>query len=176
MAEEIEWWDFAAQDDLVDQLVGDISFIIESALDARGQALIAFPGGSTPQPIFAKLAQSNIRWKNVTIIPTDDRLVAVDNPLSNVARGHSCRWVRVYCRLTAKQKIISWLEAPQMRGYRICIGRLISFGWVSARMAIRLRSLPGLISTRQSMATRNCELSELRLTRCLPKRRLTALR
>ena len=85
MAEEIEWWDFAAQDDLVDQLVGDISFIIESALDARGQALIAFPGGSTPQPIFAKLAESNIRWKNVTIIPTDDRLVAVDDPLSNVA-------------------------------------------------------------------------------------------
>ncbi len=85
MAEEIEWWDFAAQDDLVDQLVGDISFIIESALDARGQALIAFPGGSTPQPIFAKLAESNIRWKNVTIIPTDDRLVAVDDPLSNIA-------------------------------------------------------------------------------------------
>lgn len=85
MAEEIEWWDFDAAEDLIDAVVGDVSFIIESALDARGQALVAFPGGSTPKPILEKLAQANIRWKNVTIIPTDDRLVPVDNPLSNVA-------------------------------------------------------------------------------------------
>ncbi|MGB5077835.1 MAG: 6-phosphogluconolactonase [Sphingorhabdus sp.] len=85
MAEEIEWWDFDAAEDLIEAVVGDVSFIIESALDARGQALVAFPGGSTPKPILEKLAQSNIRWKNVTIIPTDDRLVPVDNALSNVA-------------------------------------------------------------------------------------------
>jgi 6-phosphogluconolactonase len=85
MAEEIEWWDFDAAEDLIDAVVGDVSFIIESALDARGQALVAFPGGSTPKPILEKLAQANIRWKNVTIIPTDDRLVPVDNPMSNVA-------------------------------------------------------------------------------------------
>jgi 6-phosphogluconolactonase len=85
MAEEIEYWEFDAAEDMIDAVVGDVSFIIESALDARGQALVAFPGGSTPKPILEKLAQSNIRWKNVTIIPTDDRLVPVDNPLSNVA-------------------------------------------------------------------------------------------
>jgi len=85
MAEEIEWWDFDAAEDLIDAVVGDVSFIIESALDARGQALVAFPGGSTPKPILEKLAQANIRWKSVTIIPTDDRLVPVDSPLSNVA-------------------------------------------------------------------------------------------
>ncbi len=85
MAEEIEWWDFDAAEDLIDAVVGDVSFIIESALDARGQALVAFPGGSTPKPILEKLAQGNIRWKSVTIIPTDDRLVPVDSPLSNVA-------------------------------------------------------------------------------------------
>lgn len=85
MAEEIEWWEFDAAEELIDAVVGDVSFIIESALDARGQALVAFPGGSTPKPILEKLAQANIRWKNVTIIPTDDRLVPVDNPLSNVA-------------------------------------------------------------------------------------------
>ena len=85
MAEEIEYWDFDAAGDMIDAVVGDVSFIIESALDARGQALVAFPGGSTPKPILEKLAQANIRWKSVTIIPTDDRLVPVDNPLSNVA-------------------------------------------------------------------------------------------
>lgn len=85
MADEIEWWEFDSAEELIDQVVGDISFIIESALDSRGQALVAFPGGSTPKPILEKLAQANLRWKNVTIIPTDDRLVAVDNPLSNIA-------------------------------------------------------------------------------------------
>jgi 6-phosphogluconolactonase len=85
MAEEIEWWDFDSVEELVDGVVGDVSFIIESALDARGQALVAFPGGSTPVPILKKLADAPLRWKSVTIIPTDDRLVPVDNPLSNVA-------------------------------------------------------------------------------------------
>jgi 6-phosphogluconolactonase len=86
MAEEIEFWEFDDTEEMIDAVAGDISFIIESALDARGQALVAFPGGSTPLPIFEKLAQSNIRWKNVTIIPTDDRLVPVDNALSNIAK------------------------------------------------------------------------------------------
>jgi 6-phosphogluconolactonase len=85
MAEEIEWWDFDLAQEFVDGVVGDVSFIIESALDARGQALIALPGGSTPVPILQKLAESPLRWKGVTIIPTDDRLVPVSDPLSNVA-------------------------------------------------------------------------------------------
>ncbi len=85
MAEEIEWWDFDAADELVDAVVGDITFIIESALDARGQALVAFPGGNTPRPILEKLAEAPLRWKGVTIIPTDERLVPVSDPLSNVA-------------------------------------------------------------------------------------------
>lgn len=85
MAEEIEWWEFDSAEEMIDQVVGDVTFIIESALDSRGQALVAFPGGTTPKPILEKLAQANLRWKNVTIIPTDDRLVPVDNALSNVA-------------------------------------------------------------------------------------------
>lgn len=82
---EAEWWDYEEIDELADAVAGDVGFIIESALDARGQALIALPGGKTPAPIYEKLAALPIKWKHVTIIPTDDRLVAVDNPLSNAA-------------------------------------------------------------------------------------------
>ena len=82
---EAEWWDYDDMDELAEAVAGDVGFIIESALDARGQALIALPGGNTPLPIYEKLAAAPIKWKHVTIIPTDDRLVAVDNPLSNVA-------------------------------------------------------------------------------------------
>jgi len=86
MAEEIEFWDFDDEKEMVEAVVGDIKFIIESALDARGQALVAFPGGSTPAPILDALAASDIRWKHVTIIPTDERLVPMDSDLSNVAK------------------------------------------------------------------------------------------
>ncbi|MCJ8159342.1 6-phosphogluconolactonase [Sphingomonas sp. LaA6.9] len=82
---EAEFWDYEDTDEWAEAIAGDIAFIIESALDARGQALVAFPGGKTPAPVFEKLAQKKLRWKNVTIIPTDDRLVAVDSPMSNVA-------------------------------------------------------------------------------------------
>lgn len=82
---EAEWWDYEDIDELAEAVAGDVGFIIESALDARGQALIALPGGKTPAPIYEKLAAMPIKWKHVTIIPTDDRLVPVDNPLSNAA-------------------------------------------------------------------------------------------
>lgn len=85
MAEEIEWWEFESAEEMIDQVADDIAFIIESALDSRGQALVAFPGGTTPKPIFEKLLEKSIKWKNVTIIPTDDRLVAVNSEMSNVA-------------------------------------------------------------------------------------------
>ena len=52
---EAEFWDYETVDEMAGAVAGDIGFIIESALDARGSALLAFPGGTTPQPIFAKL-------------------------------------------------------------------------------------------------------------------------
>ena len=59
-------------------------FIIESAVEARDASLIAVPGGKTGPAIYRKLAEQKLRWKKVTVIPTDDRLVAVDSDLSNV--------------------------------------------------------------------------------------------
>jgi hypothetical protein len=44
---EAEWWDYDSLDEMADAVAGDIGFIIESALDARGEALIAVPGGKT---------------------------------------------------------------------------------------------------------------------------------
>ena len=82
---EAEWWDYDDAEELAAAVAGDVGFIIESALDARGQALIALPGGKTPIPIYEKLAKAKIDWKKVTIIPTDDRLVAMTDPLSNAA-------------------------------------------------------------------------------------------
>ena len=80
---EAEWWDYDSPDEMADAVAGDIGFIISSALDARAAALVALPGGTTPKPVYPKLAATKLNWKQVTIIPTDDRLVPVDNELSN---------------------------------------------------------------------------------------------
>lgn len=81
---EAEWWDYDDADEMADAVAGDVGFIIESALDARGEALVALPGGKTPQPIFRKLAEAKLDWKRVTIIPTDDRLVPLTDERSNI--------------------------------------------------------------------------------------------
>ena len=81
---EAEWWEYDSIDEVADAVAGDIGFIIESAVDARGSSLIAVPGGSTGPAIFGKLAAQKLPWKKVTIIPTDDRLVPMDDERSNV--------------------------------------------------------------------------------------------
>ena len=81
---EAEWWEYDSLDELADAVAGDVGFIVESALDARGEALIAVPGGKTPIPIYAKLAAAKLNWKKVTIIPTDERLVPLTDEKSNV--------------------------------------------------------------------------------------------
>ena len=81
---EAEWWEYDSVDELADAVAGDVGFIVESAVDARDASLIAVPGGRTGPAIYRRIAQQKLPWKKVTIIPTDDRLVAVDSELSNV--------------------------------------------------------------------------------------------
>jgi 6-phosphogluconolactonase len=84
MTTEIEWWDYEDAAELADAIAGDIQFVIESALDARGSAVIALAGGKTPFPAYEKLAKAKLDWKKVTIVPTDERVVPLGDALSNV--------------------------------------------------------------------------------------------
>ena len=79
---EAEWWDYDSPEELAEAVAGDVGFIIESALDARGSALVALPVDDASKPIFPKLAEAKVQWKQVMVIPTDDLIVAVDNERS----------------------------------------------------------------------------------------------
>jgi 6-phosphogluconolactonase len=81
---EAEWWEYDSLDELADAVAGDVGFIIDSAVEARNASLIAVPGGKTGLTIFKKLAGQKLPWKRVTIVPTDERLVAMDDERSNV--------------------------------------------------------------------------------------------
>src|SRR3954467_2687824 len=80
---EAEWWEYDSLDELADAVAGDVGFIVESAVEARNASLIAVPGGRTGPAVFPKLAAQQLPWKRVTVIPTDDRLVARDSGLAN---------------------------------------------------------------------------------------------
>ena len=81
---EAEWWEYDSLDELADAVAGDVGFIVESAVDARNASLIAVPGGRTGPAIFPKLTAQSLPWKRLTVIPTDDRLVPMDDERSNV--------------------------------------------------------------------------------------------
>ena len=87
---EAEWWEYDSLDELADAVAGDVGFIIESAVDARGSSLIAVPGGSTGPAIFPRLLSQKLPWKKVTVIPTDDRLVPMEDERSNVRAIAKC--------------------------------------------------------------------------------------
>ena len=79
---EAEWWDYESPDEMAEAVAGDVGFIVESALDARGSALLALPADDIARTIFPQLASAAVKWKQVTIVPTDDRIVAVDDERS----------------------------------------------------------------------------------------------
>ena len=66
--DEIEWWDYDDAAEMAEAVAGDLQFVIESAIDARGAAVIALSGGKTPIPIYAKLAE--MQFTNV-VAPFD---------------------------------------------------------------------------------------------------------
>ena len=57
--------------------------VLTAALAAKGSASLALAGGSTPAPVYRRLAQADLDWPKVTVILTDERKVAPDHPDSN---------------------------------------------------------------------------------------------
>jgi 6-phosphogluconolactonase len=75
--EEVEWWEFDSAKDLAEQAAGDIGFVIESAIEAHGDARLALPGEDGLAPVFSALAKAKgVDWSKVSLVPTADRLAA----------------------------------------------------------------------------------------------------
>jgi 6-phosphogluconolactonase len=86
----VEWRLFDDRAAMRGRVADDVQSIIRSAIEARDRAVIALPGGETPVPVFEELAGRALDWSRVTLLPTDDRLVPIGNPLSNAGliRAH----------------------------------------------------------------------------------------
>ncbi|MBX8784063.1 6-phosphogluconolactonase [Ochrobactrum sp. GRS2] len=86
----IERHDFAEPSALALQLAGTIADQLNKAVAAKGQAVLAVSGGTTPVQLFEALSMQDVAWKQVTITLVDERFVAPDNDRSNekLAREH----------------------------------------------------------------------------------------
>jgi 6-phosphogluconolactonase len=83
---DAEWHDYGSTEELAQAVADHVGAVIEQALDSRGEAFLALPGGKSPIPAFERLAGRPVDWSRVTIIPTDDRVVRATSPLSNYAK------------------------------------------------------------------------------------------
>ena len=125
--DEIEWWEFDSAKEMAAQVAGDIGFIIERALEAHKDARLAVPGGSTPDLVYAELVKrKDIDWSQVTLIPTDDRLV----PLADAASNH--RKLEGYFG-AKKANIVSLVDEAALSDYkeagRLADARLSLLQW-----------------------------------------------
>lgn len=80
----VRWCDHRDADAMAIAVAGALGEAIESAIASRGEVVLALAGGNTPWPAYQRLAREDLPWNRVIIIPTDDRLVPVGHPASNV--------------------------------------------------------------------------------------------
>ncbi|NWE51918.1 6-phosphogluconolactonase [Brevundimonas sp. P7753] len=58
---------------------------LSEGIAAEGRAVFAGAGGSTPSPIYARLAKADLDWSKVTATLVDERYVPETSPESNAA-------------------------------------------------------------------------------------------
>jgi 6-phosphogluconolactonase len=82
--------DFPDRQALASALAEDVSQRLAAAISAKGEALIAVSGGSTPKLFFDRLSRERIEWSLVTITLVDERCVPEDSERSNarLVRSH----------------------------------------------------------------------------------------
>lgn len=78
---------------LIAALADDIAAQLGQAIAARGVALIAVSGGSSPKPLFERLARMALPWTQVVITQVDERWLPPEHPDSNarLIREHLLR-------------------------------------------------------------------------------------
>jgi 6-phosphogluconolactonase len=70
-----------------DTLMRDLAELVADQLRAahagKGRATLAVPGGTTPGPFLSALSEADLAWADVSVLPTDERLVSEQSPRSN---------------------------------------------------------------------------------------------
>ncbi|WP_274426349.1 6-phosphogluconolactonase [Chelativorans sp. YIM 93263] len=77
------WEEFGDRQKLAETLADVVAEELSGALKARGRALLAVSGGTTPPPFFRALSEKRIDWRHVTVTLVDERFVPTTSERSN---------------------------------------------------------------------------------------------
>lgn len=76
---------FPTREAWAEAVAARLAAALAEALAADGRALFAGSGGSTPSPVYARLAQADLDWASVAATLVDERYVREASPDSNAA-------------------------------------------------------------------------------------------
>lgn len=74
---------FAHRSDLDVVVAARLWEIIDAAVEQRGRVSMVLSGGTTPAPVYNVLREMPLPWDEMTLCPSDERWVDVDDPASN---------------------------------------------------------------------------------------------
>ncbi len=74
---------FQTRDALSDAAAGALADALRAALAHDGRASLIVTGGSSPGPVYDRLADADLGWDRVTVTLSDDRFVPETSDLSN---------------------------------------------------------------------------------------------
>lgn len=97
-AASIQFYAYSSVDELAEQLADHTACLLAAALDSRKKAGLVVSGGSTPAPLFSRLAARELPWQHVVISLADERWVDTSDKASNehlvrslLLRDHAAR-------------------------------------------------------------------------------------
>jgi 6-phosphogluconolactonase len=71
------------RDTLMRDLAGLVADQLRGAHGSKGKATLAVPGGTTPGPFLSALSEADLPWKDLRVMPTDERMVSELSTRSN---------------------------------------------------------------------------------------------
>lgn len=85
MSDLVEFRSFESRSAASAATAGILAGLVKTALTTKptAKASLVVSGGSTPGPCFELLSAEPLDWSRVTVLPSDERWVAADNPDSN---------------------------------------------------------------------------------------------
>jgi len=100
---------FGDRDSLALAAANILAVALGRCLASRGRASLAAAGGTTPAPVYRRLAAARLDWGEVAVVPTDERWV---DPSSADSNEGMFRQTLLTGRAASARLVSLWSDAP----------------------------------------------------------------